>query len=139
MCEFPYGKLEEIAVFYRGRRCRRLKFVQRLNKFSRQGPYPIENPLRERLRCEIACGEHFESGIEIVDVIERHRFRSFWNNRRSELLLTMMRANEMQEVKPDILGRRGELVPALRVFGAQSSPERVHQFEADGDVSDQFA
>src|ERR1700686_1078474 len=138
MCEFPGGRLEKLAVLYRrARPC--LKFVERLNKLSRQGPYAIENSLCERLRCEIAGGEHFQPRIEIVDVMERHRFRSFWNNRRSELLLTMMRANEMQEVKPHILGRRGELFPALRVFGAQSSPEQVHQFEADGDVSDQFA
>src|ERR1700731_489264 len=125
MCEFPYGKLEEVAVFFRCR-SRLLKFVEGLNKFSRQRPYAIENPFCERLRCEIACGEHFESGIEIVDVIERHRFRGFWNNRRSELLLTMMRANEMQQVQTHIFGWWGKVFPTFRVFGAQSSPKRVN-------------
>ena len=50
--------------------------------------------------------------------------------------LTMMRANQMQQVHAHIFGWRGKVFPTLRVFGAQSSPERVNQFETDGDVPD---
>src|SRR6266853_6006327 len=101
MCEFPSGRLEKLAVLYRrARPC--LKFVERLNKLSRQRPYAIENSLCERLRREIAGREHFQPRIKIVDVIKRHRFRGFWNNRRSELLLAMVRTNQMQQVQTHV-------------------------------------
>ena len=50
-----------------------------------------------------------------------------------------MRADQVEQVQAHIFGWRRKLFPALRVFGAQSSPERVNQFETDRDVSDQFA
>src|ERR1044072_4306771 len=68
---------------------RRLKFLKRLHQMPRQRPDAIEDPVGDGLRHEITGGEHLHSGIEVIDVIERHRLRRLRAHRRTELRLPM--------------------------------------------------
>ena len=50
----------------------------------------------------------------------------------------MMRADEVQQMNSHVFRCRREIFPRISVLDAQLSPQRVHQFESDGDVSHQF-
>ena len=72
---------------------------------------------RQGLRGQIAGGEHFQARIEIVDVMQRHCLRCFRTDRRTKLRFAMMRADQMQQMQPDIFRGGEEVFPRLRVFG----------------------
>src|SRR6266478_7456936 len=116
------------------RRCS--KYLERLHKLSRQGPDTLKDSVRQGLGGQIAGGEHFQTRVEIVDVMECHCFRSLWINRRSELLLAMVRTNQMQQVQTHVFRWRGQILPRIAIVGGKFSPQRIHQFESDRYVSD---
>ncbi len=106
---------QQAAAFTRAARWG-LKFVERLDQISRQRPDAIEDAGGERFRRHVTGGEHFQAGVEIVDVMERHRFGRFRADGRTELRLAVVGADQMQQMQTDIFGRRHQPLPRLGVF-----------------------
>src|SRR6202022_3777504 len=84
-------------------------------------------------------GEHFQTRVQIVDVMESHRFRRFRAYRRTELRLTVMRADKMKQMQSHVFGWRRQIFPGLRIFDAQLSPDGIDQFETDRNMAHQIS
>ena len=66
--------------------------------------------------------------------MKRHRFRRFRADRRTELQLPVMCADQMQQMQPHVFRFRREVFPDFRIFGRDFSPDRVDQLEPDRNV-----
>jgi hypothetical protein len=89
-----------------GLRCRRHKSLKRLDQVSWQRSHAIEDSRGDWFRRRIAREKHLQPRIEIIDVVERHRFGRFRIHWRAELDLAVMRRDEMEQMKPNIFGCR---------------------------------
>src|SRR5438067_2609355 len=89
---------ERISDTARRMRALPMKFIERFDQIPRQRPHPIEDTLGNWFRGEIAGGEHFQTRVQIIDVMQRHRFRRFRINRRPELHVAMMRCDQVQQM-----------------------------------------
>src|SRR5256714_7647248 len=96
------SRLQESSGLVRFRQWRRnarirwLIFLERLYQISGQRPDAIEDSVGDWFGDEITGGEHFHSGVEVIDVVERHRFGRFRADGRTELRFAVMRADQMQ-------------------------------------------
>jgi hypothetical protein len=79
-----------------------LKLFKRRHQITRQRANAIENAIGQWFRSGISGSEHFQARVEIVDVMEDHRFRSFRADRRPKLVFAMMCANEMEKMDAHI-------------------------------------
>ena len=102
--------------------------------------------MRSKIRAARGLGDritgkdHFEAGVEIIDVIERKRFRRFRINRRPELWLAMMRSDQVQQMETTVLHWRSELLPfGHALVGLDFSPKRIDQIHPERDVANDFA
>ena len=83
----------------------------------------------------VAGGEHLDFRVEVVDVVERDRFRCFGFDGRTELAFAVMGCDEVEQVEPDLLRWGLEIFPVLRPGRREKiAPEFVDEFDPDRDV-----
>ena len=80
--------------------------------------------------------DHFEAGVEVVDEMEGNGFRGFGFDRGAELHFAVVGGDEVEEVKADVFGGRGEGFPLVE---REFAPEGVDEFDSDADVAEKFA
>ena len=80
--------------------------------------------------------EHLHPGIDIVDEVKQGRLRSLGEHGRAKFQLSMVGGDQMKDVESDILRGGGELLPP---FLREITPEGIHQFDADREVTEKFA
>lgn len=88
----------------------------------------------------VAAAEHFEFGVDVVDVVKGDGFGGFGEDRGAEFELAVVGGDEMEEVEADVLAVGVEEGP-VGGFGEvhEIAPEFIDEFEAEGDVAEHFA
>ena len=84
----------------------------------------------------VGVAEHFEFGVEVVDVVEGEGLGRARQHGRAEFVLAVVAADEVEQVQAGLLGGGFEIGPVggFRRF-QQVAPEFVDQFDAERDVA----
>ena len=88
----------------------------------------------------VAAAEHFEFGVDVVDVVEGDGFGGLGEDGGAEFEGAVMGGDEVEEVEADVLGVGVEEGPGGGFREVHEvAPEFVDEFEAEGDVAEHFA
>lgn len=93
-------------VMIRSRRFRIHKNRQGPDGVAGHGAAAFEDVGGEESGGGVGVGEHFQFGVDIVDVVEEDSFRGAGEDGGAELVFAVMRADEVQEMQADGFGRR---------------------------------
>ena len=88
----------------------------------------------------VGVADHFEFGIEVVDVVKREGLGRARQDGRAELVLAVMAADQVEQVQAHVLIGRAEALPCGGLRGFRHiSPEFVGEFDAQRDVAHHLA
>ena len=109
---------------------------QRADGHGVQSPDFFEDAGGDFVLFVVGTEDHFQAGIEIVDVVEGEGFGGFGLDGGSVLELSVMGGDEVQEMQANVFGGWLQGFPLI---GHDFTPKGVDEFDADADVAEELA
>jgi len=96
------------------------------------------NARSDERKLKVTHGEDFEFGVEIIDLMQGDGFGCFGNDGGAKFVRAVMGDDEMEKMEAHLFGGRLKIGPGVEL-GLKFAPEGIDEFDADGDVTEEFA